>query len=548
MAPREDPGTIELLRSPQGAPAEILTRETLDFVAHLHRLFDARRLNLLALRHDRQKQLDAGLRPDFPATTRAVREATWKVAPIPADLRDRRVEITGPVDRKMIINALNSGANVFMADFEDSSSPTFENVVEGQVNLRDAVRGTIEYIDSRTGKHYALGAQQATLVVRPRGWHLNENHCLVDGKPVSASLFDFGLFFFHNAQALVNKGSGPYFYLPKLESHLEARLWNDVFNEAQDSLGIPRGTVRATVLIETILAAFEMDEILYQLRDHSAGLNAGRWDYIFSIIKKFRNYPEKVLPDRGRVTMEVPFMAAYTDLLVKTCHRRGAHAMGGMAAFIPNRRDPDVTENALIKVRADKEREAGIGHDGTWVAHPDLVPLALEVFESVLGEAPNQISRQRDDVTVGAADLLETTIAGAAITEAGVRQNVDVGIRYIASWLTGNGAAAIYNLMEDAATAEISRSQIWQWVHTGATTDEGVKIDREFVNRIADEEVARFQSEVGGPELTATVERARNLFEQVALDDDFAEFLTIPGYEVLTAFTEATTNQATDQD
>ncbi|MGI9642808.1 MAG: malate synthase A, partial [Acidimicrobiia bacterium] len=382
----------------------------------------------------------------------------------------------------------------------------------------------------------ALKDPIATLLVRPRGWHLDEKHILLDGQPVPAALIDFGLFFFHNAAELIERGSGPYFYLPKLESHHEARLWNDVFVFAQDTLGIPAGTIKATVLIETILAAFEMDEILYELRDHSAGLNAGRWDYIFSIIKKFRNYPDKVLPDRGAVTMSVPFMAAYTDLLVKTCHRRGAHAMGGMAAFIPNRRDPEVTENALAKVKADKEREASIGHDGTWVAHPDLIPLAMEVFTDKFGGSPNQVNRRRDDVTVTSENLLDTTVEGAGVTDAGVRLNVDVGIQYIAAWLGGNGAAAIYNLMEDAATAEISRSQIWQWVHTGTSTIDGVKIDRDLVMRIADEELERLQTEFGDDAYEAGhYAEARDLFETVALSDDFANFLTLPGYEVLTA-------------
>ncbi len=533
MAPREDPGTIELLRSPQGAPAEILTRETLDFVAHLHRLFDARRLNLLALRHDRQKQLDAGLRPDFPATTRAVREATWKVAPIPADLRDRRVEITGPVDRKMIINALNSGANVFMADFEDSSSPTFENVVEGQVNLRDAVRGTIEYIDSRTGKHYALGAQQATLVVRPRGWHLNENHCLVDGKPVSASLFDFALFFFHNAQALVNKGSGPYFYLPKLESHLEARLWNDVFNEAQDSLGIPRGTVRATVLIETILAAFEMDEILYELRPHAAGLNCGRWDYIFSFIKKFRNHADCVLPDRDQVGMTRPFLRSYSRLLVRICHRRGAHAMGGMAAQIPIRNDARANAEALAKVRADKEREVLDGHDGTWVAHPGLVTLAREIFDAAM-PGPNQIDRTLGPDRIRAEDLLR--VPEGTITEAGLRHNLNVGLLYLEAWLRGAGCVPLYNLMEDAATAEICRAQVWQWLRHASLLDDGRTIDLPLVQWLLSQELddirARFTPEqLQGMRLS----EAAALFESLVSDEDFEEFLTVPAYERLTA-------------
>jgi len=414
-------------------------------------------------------------------------------------------------------------------------------MIEGQANLYDAVRRQIDFA-TPDGKEYTLGEAPATLMVRPRGWHLIDRNVVVDGEPVSASLLDFGLYFFHNAQALVAAGSGPYFYLPKLESHLEARLWNDVFLFAQERVDLPVGTIKATVLVETILAAFEMDEILYELRDHSAGLNAGRWDYIFSMIKKFRNHPEMVLPDRGAVTMAVPFMNAYTSLLVKTCHRRGAHAMGGMAAFIPNRRDLEVTENALAKVRADKEREVGIGHDGTWVAHPDLVPLALEVFEYVLDGAPNQIERQRDDVDVTADDLLDIAVPGGLITEAGVRQNVDVGIQYLAAWLGGNGAAAIYNLMEDAATAEISRSQIWQWVHVGASTDSGVKVDKAYVGRIADEEMDRLRSVLGDEQFAAGYfEMARTLFERVALADDFADFLTLPGYEMLPGATGSRT-------
>ncbi len=515
----------------------ILTPEALEFVTELHRRFNHTRQDLLHRRQARQIAIDAGEMPDFLAETEDVRNGDWTVASCPADLADRKVEITGPVDRKMIINALNSGARVFMADFEDASSPTWANIVQGQANLFDAIRRQIDFT-SPEGKDYRLGDTVATLMVRPRGWHLVDTNLEVDGEPVSGSLLDFGLYFFHNAAELIDRGSGPYFYLPKLESHLEARLWNDVFVFSQEQLGIPAGTIRATVLIETILAAFEMDEILYELRDHSAGLNAGRWDYIFSIIKKFRNYSEKVLPDRSAVTMTVPFMGAYTDLLVKTCHRRGAHAMGGMAAFIPNRRDPEVTEHALAQVRADKEREAAIGHDGTWVAHPDLVPLALEVFTAAIGDAPNQIERQRPDVAVTAADLLDTTVDGAAITAAGVRQNVDVGIQYLASWLSGNGAAAIYNLMEDAATAEISRSQIWQWAHVGAATDSGVKVDREMITQIADAELDRIRSELGETQYAAgNYERARDLFETVALSDEFWEFLTLPGYEMLSTET-----------
>ncbi len=515
------------------ATALILTEEAVGFVTELHRRFNHTRQELLHRRTIRQTAIDAGEMPDFLPETSGIRGGDWSVRPAPDDLTDRKVEITGPVDRKMIINALNSGARVFMADFEDASSPTWANMIEGQANLYDAVRRQIDF-STPDGKEYRLSESPATLMVRPRGWHLTDRNIEVDGEPISASLLDFGLYFFHNAAALMAAGSGPYFYLPKLESHLEARLWNDVFVFAQRELGVPTGTVKATVLIETILAAFEMDEILYELRDHSAGLNAGRWDYIFSMIKKFRNHREMLLPDRGAVTMAVPFMNAYTSLLVKTCHRRGAHAMGGMAAFIPNRRDPEVTENALTKVRADKEREAGIGHDGTWVAHPDLIPLALEVFEEALDGAPNQIELQRNDINPLAADLLDISVAGGEITEAGVRQNVDVGIQYLAAWLGGNGAAAIYNLMEDAATAEISRSQIWQWVHAGTSTESGVKIDKAYVGQIADEELERLRVELGAEAFAAGhFDLARTLFERVALADDFADFLTLPGYDML---------------
>jgi malate synthase len=503
----------------------------LRFVAGLHRKFNRRRMELLATRAVRQARLDDGETPDFLPDTDGVRQANWTVTPPPSDLADRRAEITGPTDRKMVINALNSGAKVFMADFEDANSPTWLNMVDGQSNLYDAVRGTIELIIPG-GKEYRLADEVATLMVRPRGWHLDEKHMLVDGHPVSGSLFDFGLFFFHNAAELISRGSGPYFYLPKLESHLEARLWNDVFVEAQDLLGIPQGSIRATVLIETILAAFEMDEILYELRDHSAGLNAGRWDYIFSIIKKFRNRTGMVLPDRGQVTMAVPFMKAYTDLLIKTCHRRGAHAMGGMAAFIPSRRDEEINRKAFAKVREDKERESRNGHDGTWVAHPDLVALATDVFTDALGDRPNQIERQRDDVAVRPVDLVTFDIPGGTVTELGVRQNIDVAIQYIASWLRGNGAAAIYNLMEDAATAEISRSQIWQWVHNGATTDNDVAITADLVRRVADQELERLRTDLGEEAFAGgRFDEARELFEAVALADDFPEFLTLPAYE-----------------
>jgi malate synthase len=500
---------------PAGGEA-ILGDEALAFVADLHREFNPRRLELLARRGERQRELAAGAQPDFLDETRHVRQdASWRVAPAPRDLWNRRVEITGPVDRKMVINALNSGAQVFMADFEDANSPTWENCVLGHLNLIDAIDRTISI--ETPEKSYRLGGSPATLLVRPRGWHLPEKHVLVDGEPISASLFDFGLYMFHCAQRLLDAGSGPYFYLPKLESHLEARLWNDVFNRAQEELGITGHRIRATVLIETILAAFEMEEILYELRDHSAGLNAGRWDYMFSVIKKFRDREDFVLPDRAQVTMTVPFMRAYTELLVKTCHRRGAHAIGGMAAFIPSRRDPEVNEIALAKVREDKLRESGDGFDGTWVAHPDLVPVAAEVFADVLGDRPNQLDRQRDDVSTSAADLLNVAATPGEITEDGLRQNVNVGIQYVASWLRGVGAAAIFNLMEDAATAEISRSQIWQWVRHG-------RVERERVREVEREELEKL-----GP----GYEEAAEVFEQVALADEFVEFLTLPAYERL---------------
>ena len=511
----------------------VLTADALAFTAALHRRFEPTRRRLLAARIERQRRIDAGETPGMLEATAGIRAAEWTVAGAPADLTDRRCEITGPVDRKMMINALNSGARVFMADFEDSCSPTWRNLVEGQLNLVDAVRGTIE-LTTQDGRHYSLGENPATLMVRPRGWHLVDTNVLVDGDPIAASLFDFGLFFFHNAAALVARGSGPYFYLPKLESHLEARLWNEVFVAAQGARGIPNGTIRATVLIETILAALEMDEILYELRDHSAGLNAGRWDYVFSVIKKFRNDPTRVLPDRNQVTMTVPFMQAYADLLIATCHRRGAHAMGGMAAFIPSRTDPEVNSRAFAKVRQDKERESRAGHDGTWVAHPDLVPLATEVFDEVLGDRPNQIDLLRPDIEPEAAALLDFTVPGGTVTGAGVRVNVDVAIRYLASWLAGNGAAGIHNLMEDAATAEISRSQIWQWAHHGVTTVEGDLIDADHVRA-----VGRERSSGSAPRWATTDSwrcestRRAELFEQVALDPDYPEFLTIPAYDIL---------------
>jgi malate synthase len=507
----------------EGRANEVLTPEALGFLARLQREFGARRLDLLRLRDERQKRLDAGEMPQFLVTTSTVRDTEdWRVAEAPKDLQDRRVEITGPTDRKMLINALNSGARVFMADFEDANSPTWSNLVEGQVNLTDAIERRIDFT-SPEGKAYKLNEKVATLLVRPRGWHLDERHVHIDGKPMSGSLFDFGLYFFHNAGRLLDKGSGPYFYLPKLESHLEARLWNDVFNFAQDDLDIPRGTIRATVLIETVLAAFEMEEILYELRDHSSGLNAGRWDYIFSIIKKFRNRPDFVLPDRAQVTMTVPFMRAYTELLVKTCHLRGAHAMGGMAAFIPSRRDAEVNRVALAKVREDKDREANDGFDGTWVAHPDLVPTATDAFDRVLGQRPNQIDRLRSDVTPLADQLIDVGVPGGTITEDGLRMNVSVGIQYIESWLRGTGAAAINNLMEDVATAEISRSQVWQWVHHSSRLSDGQAISAELVREIADDEMTKLK---GG-----RFADAREIFEEVALSKEFHPFLTLVAQE-----------------
>jgi malate synthase len=507
--------------------AQILTEPALDFVASLHRQFNLRRKQLLERRAERQQAIDAGHFPDFLPETAHIRESEWRVAPTPPDLEDRRVEITGPVDRKMMINALNSGARVFMADFEDALSPTWENVVQGQINLRDAVRRTISF-ESPDGRVYRLAEKTATLVVRPRGWHLVERHVLVDGEPISASLFDFGLYFFHNAHELLARNTGPYFYLPKLESHLEARLWNDVFNFAQDRLGIPRGTIRATVLIETILAAFEMDEILWELRDHAAGLNAGRWDYIFSVIKKFRRHREFLLPDRAQVTMTVPFMRAYTELLVRTCHRRGAHAIGGMAAFIPSRRDPQVNEIALAKVREDKEREAKDGFDGTWVAHPDLVPVAFEVFDRVLGEQPHQKHRLREDVQVTARDLLDVRVPGGRITEGGLRNNVSVALQYLDSWLRGQGAAAIFNLMEDTATAEISRAQLWQWRFHRAELDDGRPVTAELYVQIRDEELTKLGGEGAG-----RLREAREILDRLVLDDEFTEFLTYLAYEYI---------------
>ncbi len=513
---------------------EVLTPEAVGLVAALHRELGGRRTELLAARAVRQQELSAGGTLDFLAATQPIRDdPAWRVAAPAPGLVDRRVEITGPTDRKMTINALNSGAKVWLADFEDANTPLWENMVSGQLNLIGALDRTLDFT-SEEGKSYQLGpdADLATIVVRPRGWHLDEKHLLVDGQRVSGSLFDFALYFFHCARRQLEKGSGPYFYLPKIESHLEARLWNDAFNLAQDSLGIPRGTIRATVLIETIPAAFEMQEILYELRDHSAGLNAGRWDYLFSVIKKFRSRGQEfVLPERNSVTMTAPFMRAYTELLVKTCHQRGAHAMGGMAAFIPSRRDPEVTAVALAKVREDKTRESADGFDGSWVAHPDLVPLCREIFDAALGDRPNQLTRQRDDVSVSASDLLAVSKTPGTITEAGLRNNISVGLQYLTSWLGGNGAVAIFNLMEDAATAEISRSQVWQWMHNGVRLDDGQPVTRDLAERIIAEESATIREAAGPAFDEPRFEQAAALFSAVALADDYADFLTLPAYE-----------------
>jgi malate synthase len=508
---------------------EILSDDALAFVAGLHRAFNLRREALLADRETRKARIDRGEFPDFLPETREVRDAPWTVASIPADLQDRRVEITGPVDRKMIINALNCGANVFMADFEDANAPTWSNNIDGQLNLRDAVRRSISF--SSGEKQYTLHETTATLVVRPRGWHLLEKHLLVDGEPVSASLFDFGLYFFHNAHEAVRRGTGPYFYLPKMESHLEARLWNDVFIHAQNERGIANGTIRATVLIETILAAFEMDEILYELRDHSSGLNCGRWDYIFSFIKKFRAHPQFVLPDRVSVTMEKHFLASYVALLIQTCHRRGIHAMGGMAAQIPIKNDVAANDAAMQKVIADKLREVRAGHDGTWVAHPGLVPLATKIFDENMTGA-NQIGRRREDVHVSAADLLR--VPPGVITEKGFRQNVNVGILYLEAWLGGLGCVPLYNLMEDAATAEISRTQLWQWIHHHAHFEDGREITPDLYRQIRDEEMLAIRERLG-PERwnQGFAPRAAALFDEMTLTADLSDFLTLPAYEEL---------------
>jgi len=511
---------------------EILTPDALAFVAKLHRAFESRRHECLQRRQDRQEAFDRGESLDFLRETKHIREGDWNCAPIPRDLQDRLVEITGPTDRKMVINALNSGAKVFMADFEDANAPTWANMVEGQINLRDAIRRTITFTNPE-GKEYRLNEHTAVLFVRPRGWHLDEKHLLVDGEPVAGAFFDFGLFFFHNARELIACGSGPYFYLPKMESHLEARIWNDAFKTAQDELGIPQGTVRATVLIETIPAAFEMDEILYELREHSAGLNCGRWDYIFSCIKKFRSKPDFLLADRAVITMTTHFMHSYSLLCIKTCHRRKTFAMGGMAAQIPVKNNPHANEEAFAKVRADKEREAGDGHDGTWVAHPGMVQLATEAFDRRMPH-PSQISRQRDDVAVSAKDLLDFGPRGP-ITEQGLRTNVSVGVQYLEAWLRGNGAVPIFNLMEDAATAEISRAQVWQWIrHPDGKLSDGRKVTKKLFREVLTEELAKIKQAIGVDRFAkGKFEIARDLFDKMTTDDEFAEFLTLPGYEKL---------------
>ena len=534
------PAGVRLCASVPQAAAFLFSPEALAFWVDLERRFGPRRRELLARRERVQAELDAGWKPDFLTETQEVRDGDWRVAPLPADLLDRRVEITGPVDRKMVINALNSGANVFMADFEDASSPTFANMVDGQANLHDAVRRQVDFTHPDTGKRYALRDDPAVLFVRPRGWHLDEAHLEVDGAPASASLFDFAMFVFHNARELVARGSGPYLYLPKLENHLEARLWNEVFVHAQAALGLPTGTIKATVLIETILAAFEMDEILWELRDHSAGLNCGRWDYIFSFIKRFRADPEFVVPDRGAVGMDRHFLKSYSQLLIRTCHRRGVHAMGGMAAQIPIKNDDDANAAALGKVRADKEREAEAGHDGTWVAHPALVQVAREVFDARLASASNggaspaanQLHVLREDVEVDAADLLR--VPTGPITEAGLRQNLRVGIQYLEAWLRGSGCVPIEHLMEDAATAEISRTQLWQWRHHGACLDDGRAIDADLLHRLQDEELEGLRTTLGDERFASgRFGDAAALFERLLHADELEEFLTLVAYDKL---------------
>jgi malate synthase len=518
---------VEFLAPISESYAEILTPEAVAFAVDLQRTFNARRKALLDARHQRQKRLDAGEKPNFLAETKAVRDADWTVAPLPADILDRRVEITGPVDRKMIINALNSGAKIFMADFEDSNTPTWSNLIEGQINLRDAIRRTIAYADPASGKQYKLNDKTAVLFVRARGWHLEERHVRVDGEPMSGSIFDFGLYFFHNAKELLARGSGPYFYLPKMESHLEARLWNDIFVGAQEKIGLPQGSIKGTVLIETILASFEMDEILYELREHSAGLNCGRWDYIFSFIKKFSNDPHAVLPDRGQVTMATHFMRSYSKLAIKTCHRRNVHAIGGMSAYIPIKSDPVANDKAIAQVQADKEREAGDGHDGTWVAHPGLVPVALEIFNRLMPQ-PNQISKQLPEFNATAEDLLR--IPEGQITDSGLKLNVAVGLGYVEAWLRGIGCVPLLNLMEDAATAEISRAQLWQWVHQKAKLSDGRTVDIPLVESLIAGELEKQKAAVNAVRFAA-YEKAADLMRELVRAPQFVEFLTLPAYQ-----------------
>jgi malate synthase len=521
------PEGVELLAAVPAGCDEVLSYAALTFLRDLERRFRFRRAQILARREAWKKKLDQGWRPDFLPETRAVRDSAWTVAPVPAELLDRRVEITGPVDRKMVVNALNSGAQVFMADFEDANAPTWENCVRGQRNLADAIRRRIDFTDERSGKSYRLATKTAVLFARPRGWHLDEKHVRIDGRVMSGALFDFGLYSFHNAQELVARGSGPYFYLPKLENHLEARLWNEVFELAQDTLGLPHGTIKATVLIETVLATFEMDEILWELREHSAGLNCGRWDYIFSFIKKFRADPAFVLPDRASVGMDRPFLAAYSQLLVRTCHRRGVHAMGGMAAQIPIKDDPERNAEALAKVRADKEREVANGHDGTWVAHPALVSVAAEVFARIGG--PNQLGVARADVRAGAAELL--AVPAGAITEAGLRQNLSVGVAYLEAWLRGAGCVPLHDLMEDAATAEISRTQVWQWLRHGARLSDGRTVTLELVRGTLAEELAKRRAELGTERWAASkFELAARIFADLVTSPELADFLTLAAY------------------
>ena len=523
--------TLQVTGTLTPAFEEILTPGALAFVEKLESEFGARRKNLLIKRVNRQKKIDNGVLPHFLPETKHVRNSDWSISPVKDDLQDRRVEITGPVDRKMIINALNSGVKVFMADFEDSNAPTWNNVLNGQINLRDANHQTISFENPVSGKQYSLNENTATLMVRPRGWHLEEKNVLLNGKSISASIFDFGLYFYHNAQTLLQNGTAPYFYLPKLESHLEARLWNDIFVMSQDELGIPQGSIKATVLIETILAAFEMDEILYELREHSAGLNCGRWDYIFSFIKKFRNHADFVLPNRAEITMERHFLKSYVNLLIQTCHKRGAHAMGGMAAQIPIKNDDDANQKALDKVQADKEREANAGHDGTWVAHPGLAQIALNAFDSVMPNA-NQLDVKRTDVVVTAEDLLK--VPTGVITEEGVRENIRVGVQYVESWLRGNGCVPLYNLMEDAATAEIGRAQLWQWIKHNAILDDGRTISMELYTSLLENEMNKLQIQLGDELFTSgKFELATTLFTDMVQKDEFDEFLTLPAYQYI---------------